>query len=59
MLGEPAVLFVDEPRANLDESGIQVVYNKIDAYKNDHVVVLATNDEDDLALAEQQVRIDA
>jgi heme exporter protein A len=57
LLGEPEALFVDEPRANLDEPGIRTVYAALSDYKKQRIVILATNDSDDLALADKKVAV--
>lgn len=59
LLHNPDVLFVDEPRSNLDSSGIDVVYQTLEAYKKDHLLIMATNDPDDLHLADKRVEVDA
>jgi len=56
---QPDVLYLDEPTSNLDKQGIEYVYSIIRQHKKDKIVVFATNDEQDLQLADQVVRIDA
>lgn len=59
LLHNPEILFVDEPRSNLDASGIDVVYQILETYKKEHLLIMATNDPDDLHLADQQVEVHA
>lgn len=59
LLAEPEILFVDEPRSNLDEQGIQTVYKIFDEQKKDKMLILATNDSDDLRFADMQVDLNA
>lgn len=55
LLHEPQVLFVDEPRSNLDEKGIATVYEVLETYKKSHLLIMATNDSEDLKLADAKV----
>lgn len=55
---QPDVLYLDEPTSNLDKQGIEFVYNMMDQFKKENILVFATNDEQDLKLADQVVRID-
>lgn len=57
LLHEPQILFVDEPRSNLDEEGIRLVYEILQAYKKNHLLVMATNDGEDLRLADVRVQV--
>lgn len=55
LLHKPQVLFVDEPRSNLDEDGVRSVYEVLGQYKKEHLLIMATNDSDDLQLADTKV----
>ncbi len=57
LLHQPHVLFVDEPRSNLDREGIQRVYELFNDFKKDKLLILATNDREDLAFADHTVEI--
>ena len=57
LLHQPQILFVDEPRSNLDESGIHTVYEVLTEYKKEHLLIMATNDKEDLKLADLRVRV--
>ena len=59
LLAEPEILFVDEPRSNLDEQGIQTVYNIFEEQKKDKILIVATNDSDDLQFADIRVDLNA
>jgi ABC-type multidrug transport system ATPase subunit len=56
-LAEPAVLFLDEPTANLDEAGRDVVAALVDAQRSRGATVLASNDPRDLALTDRRVTL--
>jgi heme exporter protein A len=59
LLNDPDVLLVDEPRANLDEEGIQTVYNVLKSHKQDKILIIATNDQDDLKFADWELNLNA
>ena len=51
------ILLLDEPSANLDEGGRELVENLIQAQRARGVTLLATNDARDLAWCDAQVRV--
>lgn len=57
VLGEPAVLFLDEPSSNLDEAGRAVVAKLVAAQRRGGAAVVASNDPRDLALADEVVSL--
>ena len=57
LLHQPDVLFVDEPRSNLDAEGISRVYDLFTEYKKERLLILATNDREDLRFADEQIKI--
>lgn len=59
LLPKPEVLFLDEPTSNLDKQGMEVVYKIMENHKRDKILVFATNDEQDLKLADKVVNIGA
>jgi heme exporter protein A len=59
ILSSPDILFLDEPTSNLDKDGIEKVYSIMEDQKKDKILIFATNDENDLSLADQVVQIDA
>ena len=59
LLSEPEILFIDEPRSSLDEQGIQSIYKIFEEQKKEKILILATNDSDDLQFAEMQVDLNA
>ncbi len=59
LLHQPDVLFVDEPSANLDVQGKTVVAELIRQYKRDHIVVIATNEVDEVNWGDIRVDVTA
>ncbi len=59
LLDDPEVLFVDEPRSNLDEQGINTIYDIMRDQKKEKILIIATNDPDDLEFADWTVQIHA
>ncbi len=53
----PGLLILDEPTANLDETGKQQVYEIIAAHKKENIVIIATNEKEELQLGRQRVVI--
>ncbi len=55
---DPAWLFLDEPTANLDGPGKQMIRSVIDRCRSTSVVVIATNEAEEYELAQQQCQLD-
>jgi ABC-type multidrug transport system ATPase subunit len=58
VLNEPKLLLMDEPRTNLDEDGISVIYSIAEEQKNRGILVLATNEAEDTALCSSKLNIE-
>jgi heme exporter protein A len=59
LLHKPPVLLLDEPRSNLDTEGIATVYSIIKRQKEHGIVIIATNDAEDLSHCSREVNLDA
>jgi len=55
LLHHPAILVLDEPTANLDEEGTEVVRDTMRVQKEKGILIIATNDRDDLEFADHCV----
>ncbi|MFZ0390612.1 MAG: ABC transporter ATP-binding protein [Calditrichia bacterium] len=54
---QPQVLFVDEPTANLDEKGAAIVYSIMEEQKKDKILIIATNEPEEIRFGDQQIAI--
>ncbi len=57
LMHDPEILFVDEPRSNLDRKGIETVYQILTEQKKEKILILSTNDREDLHLADQTIEV--
>jgi heme exporter protein A len=53
----PKVLILDEPTANLDDAGKKIVYEIIRQQKQKGIVIIATNESEELSLGEQHLDV--
>lgn len=58
LLNDPALLLLDEPCANLDKEGIDVVYGFAEEQRKKGVLIVATNEESDLQLCDTLINIE-
>lgn len=52
---DPSVLLLDEPSSNLDKPGIRVLRNMIEKRRCSGLVIIATNDSEEAALAAERL----
>lgn len=57
LLHKPPILLLDEPTANLDERGIELVDGIIREHKKEGVLVLATNDKKEAEYGDQVINL--
>ncbi len=55
LLGQPQMLVLDEPTANLDLEGKQMIIEIINKFKNGRTVVLATNEPEEVRVYGENV----
>ncbi len=59
LIHRPPLLLLDEPTSNLDAEGKETVHRIIDEQRRTGIVIIATNDEEDRALCNKEVHLDA
>lgn len=55
LLHEPAVLILDEPTSNLDENGCEIVYEIMNEQRKNKILILATNDSEEIRFGENRI----
>ncbi|MBN2040559.1 MAG: ABC transporter ATP-binding protein [Spirochaetes bacterium] len=56
-LHDPHVLILDEPGANLDSDGREMIYSYIESVKKDKLVIIATNEEAEADICEDRITL--
>jgi len=54
----PALLLLDEPTSNLDNKGKDTVYEVIENYGKENLVIIASNEDNDLSLCKELLHIE-
>lgn len=57
LLHQPEILMVDEPTSNLDETGVQIVYQILEDYQKDRIVIVATNEPEEVRFGRKRVDV--
>jgi heme exporter protein A len=57
LLFEPRILLLDEPAANLDQQGIELVAQTVSLQKERGILILATNEKADLEYGDQIIQL--
>ena len=52
LMREPSVLLVDEPGANLDESGKSMAFDLMESFRENAIVIIATNEKEEYSFAD-------
>jgi heme exporter protein A len=55
LLHRPPILLLDEPTSNLDAEGITTVYNIMEEQKQKGILIVATNDSEDIKHCDQLI----
>ena len=59
LLHHPKILFLDEPTSNLDNAGKEKVYEIIEQEGKSNLVIVASNEDSDLALCSEILDIES
>ncbi len=59
LLAEPEILLLDEPTSNLDDEGKQIVINIMKQQQNDRILIIATNEHEDLNRVASVIKLDS
>ncbi len=52
LIKNPSILILDEPTSNLDDEGKKRVFNIINQYRPDSIILIATNEKEEYSLAD-------
>ncbi len=58
VINKPDILFMDEPRSNLDKYGIEIMNRIAIKHKERGILIIATNDEEDKQLCDNSLNIE-
>lgn len=58
LIHKPSLIILDEPTSNLDEAGKQVVYNFIENYGKEKLVIVASNEQQDLSYCSEIIDLE-
>ena len=58
LLAKPTILLLDEPTSNLDDAGKKIVGEIMSRQKSEGILIIATNETEDLNQVENVIRLD-
>lgn len=56
-INDPEVILLDEPGSNLDSSGKDKLFLKLDEHKNSRLIIIASNESDEIKLCGSRVEL--
>ena len=58
LIHEPEVLILDEPTANLDPEGVELVWTIAKEQRERGILIVATNEAQEMAMCETEINLD-
>lgn len=58
LINNPQILMLDEPCSNLDTKGRDILYRILDELKKDKMLIIATNESDDINLCSKGISLE-
>lgn len=58
IMNNPTVLLLDEPTSNLDSKGVSVFFEIINSLKNEKLIIIATNDDNEKSICDSNINIE-
>ena len=58
LINNPEILMLDEPCSNLDTTGRDILYRILDEVKKDKLLIIATNEKDDINLCSKGISLE-
>jgi len=55
IMHQPRILILDEPTANLDEDGSEIIYGIMEDQKKENILIIATNEPEEVKFGEETV----
>jgi heme exporter protein A len=57
LIHRPVILILDEPTVNLDDTGVHIVYEIMEEQKKHRILILATNEQEEIKFGEEQLNL--
>jgi len=58
LINNPAILLLDEPCSNLDTKGRDILYGILEGIKSTKIIIIATNESDDINLCSRGINLE-
>lgn len=58
LINDPEIIMLDEPCSNLDSKGRDILYGVLDTLKKDKIIIIATNESEDINLCSKGINLE-